>query len=340
MADEEISWRRRGRTATEPKAKIGRAEQTARSSPGGGAAAARLTPAERVRIARRAPQAVLKVMKFRQGRDAVRRSLVYAIGKADWRFHVEGDVEQRGEGSVAALLDEWEQDFSTRKNGRDVVHIELSCPPGYDRDRVHAAARAFADAAFGANNSYALAEHRDTKHPHCHLLVKLKGHDGTTLNPRKADLARWRGLFAEKGREQGLDLDASPRAARGVGTKGVTQSVYQLRRRGQVPSTDIARAEAATRDFAAGRTRRNVFEDAQAARNAAERAAFARDAARLRRAAEAASDPGDRDALRAVADELAAFAKTLPAPRSERQALLEELARNRAARDRSTDLER
>lgn len=339
MADEEISWRRRGRTATEPKSSIGR-RRAVPDGGGGGSGAARLTPADRVRIARGAPQAVLKVMKFRQGRDAVRRSLAYAIGKADWRYHVEGDVEQRGQGSVAAMLDEWEQDFSARKNGRDVVHIELSCPPGYDRDRVHAAARAFADAVFSANHSYALAEHRDTKHPHCHLLVKLKGYDGTTLNPRKADLARWRAQFAEKGREQGLDLEASSRAARGVGTKGVTQAVYQLRRRGQVPLTDIARAEAAVRDFAAGRTGRNPFEDAQAARNAAERAAFARDAARVRRAAEATADPRDREALRAAADDLAAFATTMPEPRTERQALLEELARTRGVPDRGLDLER
>lgn len=341
MSDEKLSWRRRGRTAAEPRQRAAPGRRPI-PSPGGAGASARLTVAERVRIARgaAAPQAVCKILKFRRGQEAVRRTLAYVLSKADWAYVVDGDAEVKGKASAAAMLDDWKTDFSTRANGRDVMHMEVSAPPGYDRDAVFAAARAFAAEAF-EGRQYALAEHRDTKHPHCHLVVKLMGDDGRSLNPRKGDLNRWRERFAHHARANGLALEASSRAARGVGRKGVSQPVFQLRRRGVVPRTDAARAQAAVADLREGKVAPNAFEAAQAARNAAERRAFAVEAERVKRAAEASIDDRERDELAAMARDLAAFAHGLPAPKSERQATIEAYARAEAIlRDSGRDADR
>jgi hypothetical protein len=340
-SDDELNWHRRGRTAAELRRRPTRRERSG-SPPEGGGASPRLTVADRVQIARGAamPQAVCKILKFRRGQEAVRRTLAYVLSKADWAYVVEGDAEAKGKTSAAAMLDDWKADFTTRANGRDVMHMEVSAPPGSDRDTVFAAARAFAAEAF-EGRQYALAEHRDTKHPHCHLVVKLKGDDGRSLNPRKADLARWRERFAHHARANGLALEASSRAARGVGRKGVSQPVYQLRRRGVVPGTDAARAAAAIADYREGRVAPNAFEAAQAARNAAERRAFAVEAKRVKRAAEASTDDRERDELAAMARDLAAFAQGLPAPKSERQLTIEAYARAEAIlRDGGRDTER
>jgi transposase len=51
--------------------------------------------------------------------------------------------------------------------------------------------------------------------PHVHLAVRAEGKDGQRLNPRQADLRRWRETFAEKLRERGIEAEASPQITRG-----------------------------------------------------------------------------------------------------------------------------
>ncbi|HEY3635148.1 MAG TPA: hypothetical protein VGK95_08870 [Caldimonas sp.] len=48
------------------------------------------------------------------------------------------------------------------------------------------------------------------------MSVKARSKNGERLNPRKADLHRWRETFAEKLRERGIDAEASRQATRGV----------------------------------------------------------------------------------------------------------------------------
>jgi hypothetical protein len=49
-----------------------------------------------------------------------------------------------------------------------------------------------------------------------HLSVRASAPDGRRLNPRKADLHRWRETFAEKLRGWGIDAEATRQATRGV----------------------------------------------------------------------------------------------------------------------------
>jgi hypothetical protein len=57
--------------------------------------------------------------------------------------------------------------------------------------------------------------HTHQANPHVHLSVRAEGKDGQHLNPRKADLCRWRETFAEKLRERGIEAEASPQITRG-----------------------------------------------------------------------------------------------------------------------------
>ena len=57
--------------------------------------------------------------------------------------------------------------------------------------------------------------HTHQANPHVHLSVRAEGKDGQRLNPRKADLRRWRETFAEKLRELGIEAEASPQITRG-----------------------------------------------------------------------------------------------------------------------------
>ena len=57
--------------------------------------------------------------------------------------------------------------------------------------------------------------HDHQANPHVHLSVRATGRDGSRLNPRKADLHRWRETFAEKLRGYGIEAEASRQATRG-----------------------------------------------------------------------------------------------------------------------------
>ncbi len=305
MAEDELRWRKVGRQAA--KGRLERPARSQRRSRPAAPSAPPLSVAARVRIARGVPQAVVKVLSYRRGFDAVRRTAAYVIGKAGQRFVVEGDLSVEGTAARTDMVRDWSRDFSGRTNGRDVLHMEMSAPPGSDRDQLFAAARSFVATTFGANHQYALAEHRDTKHPHCHVLVKMRGHDGKVLDPRKRDLADWREAFASAAREQGLMLDASPRAARGVGRKASSRAVVELRRQGRV--LDIDR-QAGAPDVRAGAA--DPFQRARAERLAHERDSYRMTALRLERSAKASASPEEQRRLRTMARDVFAFGEQLP----------------------------
>ena len=51
--------------------------------------------------------------------------------------------------------------------------------------------------------------------PHVHISVRAESKHGKRLNPRKADLHRWRETFAERLREYGVEAEATRQATRG-----------------------------------------------------------------------------------------------------------------------------
>lgn len=223
MSADDLSWRRIGRAAP-PDRLDWRPHRGSSARPG--------IIGERVAAGGSRPQAVVRILSYRRGVDAVGRTAAYLTRKAGERFVIEGDIELAGRDSLLDVIHDWSRDFTTRINGRDAVHLELSAPPGNDRDRVFAATRAFAQAMFGEEHQFVLSEHRDTAHPHAHLLLKLQASNGRHLDPRRAELATWRQAFARAACREGVPLAASSCRARGVEPVGVGRAVLEVRRRG------------------------------------------------------------------------------------------------------------
>ena len=91
----------------------------------------------------------------------------------------------------------------------------LSMPRGTDPLSVQRAAREFAKAEL-ADHKYVMVLHDHQANPHVHISVRAESKHGKRLNPRKADLHRWRETFAEKLRGGGIDAEATRQATRGV----------------------------------------------------------------------------------------------------------------------------
>ena len=57
--------------------------------------------------------------------------------------------------------------------------------------------------------------HDHQANPHVHISVRAESKHGKRLNPREADLHRWRETFAEKLRDRGVEAEATRQATRG-----------------------------------------------------------------------------------------------------------------------------
>ncbi|EWS66063.1 hypothetical protein Y695_00670 [Hydrogenophaga sp. T4] len=71
----------------------------------------------------------------------------------------------------------------------------LSMPRGTDPLIVQKAAREFAQTEL-ADHKYVMVLHDHQANPHVHISVRAESKSGRRLNPRKADLHRWRETFA------------------------------------------------------------------------------------------------------------------------------------------------
>ena len=166
----------------------------------------------------------------------------------------------QGRDAIRELADDWQngevhiEETSTR---REAVNVVLSMPEGTDPIAVLKAAREFAAREF-SNHKYAMALHTaDTPHfdqdkedppsphPHVHLVVQSAGRDGTRLNPRKADLQRWREGFASALREHGIDAVATSRAHRLERGRGDRSAIRHMKDQGK-PFTKAWRPKAST----------------------------------------------------------------------------------------------
>jgi hypothetical protein len=167
---------------------------------------------------RRAPQVMVKVTGGGRGMKAIAAHLRYISknGRLDIEDH-EGN-KSRGREALLEIADEWRfggtliEDVSDR---REAFNIMLSMPRGSaDPLIVERAAREFAQAEL-ADHKYVMVLHDHQANPHVHISVRAESRHGKRLNPRKADLHRWRETFAEKLRGWGIDAEASRQATRG-----------------------------------------------------------------------------------------------------------------------------
>ena len=126
---------------------------------------------------------------------AIRNHLQYISRNGDVELEDQDGNVIGGWHDVRDLGDQWSRSgrgIPDESKRREAFNVMLSMPPGTDRAAVRDAARDFARAEFGANHGYVFAAHDDEAHPHIHLCVQARGRNGRRLNPRKADLQRWR----------------------------------------------------------------------------------------------------------------------------------------------------
>lgn len=171
-------------------------------------------------VVRRAPQVMVKVTGGGRGMRAIAAHFRY-ISK-NGRLEIEDDRGEtiRGRQAVRDLAEDWRfsgsliPECAEGPGRREAFNIMLSMPRGVDPLAVQRAAREFARIEL-AGHKYVMVLHDHQANPHVHISARAEGRNGKRLNPRKADLQRWRETFAEKLRELGVEAEATRRTVRG-----------------------------------------------------------------------------------------------------------------------------
>ncbi len=168
-------------------------------------------------VVRRAPQVMVKVTGGGRGMSAIAAHFRYISKNGRIDIEDERGEKMRGKDAVRELTDDWRfggtliDDVSGR---REAFNIMLSMPRGTDPLAVQRAAREFARVELN-DHKFVMVLHDHQANPHMHISVRAESRHGKRLNPRKADLKRWRETFAEKLRGWGIDAEATRQATRG-----------------------------------------------------------------------------------------------------------------------------
>jgi hypothetical protein len=197
--------------------------------------------AQVARIARKTPQVMVKVSKGTFGAQHTLSNFTYMArnGKLplyDQDGRIITDVDE-----MEILAEEWRRlnfhpdDLDTRASSPDARRLILSMPKDTDPETVFSAARATARHLFGERYDYVMALHSEegqgkAEHPHVHLTVRARSHDGDTLEFRREDLQYMRRTFAIELRQRGIDADATPQIARGPRLNSEHIKVHKARR--------------------------------------------------------------------------------------------------------------
>jgi hypothetical protein len=221
---------------------------------------------------RGAREVLVKISGGGRDADGVQAHLEYIDrhGKLD----IETDHGEVLNGKVAAteIINDWALDYGAvpgaphsrskvapdgqRRPPRQAFNIVLSMPAGTPPEKVLKAVRKFAREEFSHQHRYAMALHADEKgkhgmHPHVHLVVKAEHeYGGPRLNPRKADLQRWRERFADSLVELGVAATATRREDRGYAKTNKKTAIYRAAHRG--PKSPAPSARSATLNMPAG----------------------------------------------------------------------------------------
>lgn len=171
-------------------------------------------------VVRRAPQVMVKVTGGGRGMKAIAAHFRYISKNGRLDIEDERGETMRGKDTLYDLADDWRfggsliPDDAEPSHRREAFNIMLSMPRGTDPLTVQRAAREFAQAEL-ADHKYVMVLHDHQANPHVHISVRAETKHGKRLNPRKADLHRWRETFAEKLRGYGVDAEATRQATRG-----------------------------------------------------------------------------------------------------------------------------
>lgn len=197
-----------------------------------GSASGKTARAKLARIARRAPEVLVKVTGRQKGGRHVKAHLEYIGRKGGVNIETRDGETLTSKDDIVERAAEWSDTLKWRSRPTvSSVSLVFSMPAGTDPDKVLGAVRALAHAEFSDNHDYVLALHTDTPRPHVHLTVQAEGLDRTRFNPRPVQLNRFRERFARELRARGVAAEATPRRARGRGVAGSSMALVKLRAR-------------------------------------------------------------------------------------------------------------
>lgn len=168
-------------------------------------------------VVRRVPQVMVKVTGGGRGMRAIAAHFRYISKNGRLDIEDERGETMRGKDTLRAPADDWRfggNFIDERSDRREAFNIMLSMPRGTDPLAVQRAAREFARAEL-ADHKYVMVLHDHQANPHVHISVRAESKHGRRLNPRKADLHRWRETFAEKLQGWGVEVEASRQATCG-----------------------------------------------------------------------------------------------------------------------------
>lgn len=171
-------------------------------------------------VVRRAPQVMVKVTGGGRGMKAIAAHFRYISKNGRLEIEDQRGETMRGKETLHDLAEEWRfggsliPDDAEPGHRREAFNIMLSMPRGTDPLAVQRAAQEFAQAEL-ADHKYVMVLHDHQANPHVHISVRAESRRGKRLNPRKADLHRWRETFAEKLRGHGIEAEATRQATRG-----------------------------------------------------------------------------------------------------------------------------
>ncbi len=169
-------------------------------------------------VSRRASQVMVKVTGGGRGMGAIAAHFRYISKNGRLEMEDERGVASTGKDAMHDLIDEWRyggsfiDEVSPR---REAFNLMLSMPYGTDPAILQKAVREFVQAEL-KDHLCVMVLHEHQANPHVHLAVRAESRFGARLNPRKADLQRWRETFAEKLRGWGVQAEATRQATRGA----------------------------------------------------------------------------------------------------------------------------
>jgi type IV secretory pathway VirD2 relaxase len=169
-------------------------------------------------VVRRVPQVMVKVTGGGRGMRAIAAHLRYISKNGRLEIEDERGQTMRGKEALRELADDWRYGGSLIEDTterREAFNIMLSMPRGTDPLSVQWAAREFAKIEL-ADHKLVMVLHDHQASPHVHISVRAESKHGQRLNPRKADLHRWRETFAQQLQERGIDAEATRQATRGT----------------------------------------------------------------------------------------------------------------------------
>jgi hypothetical protein len=304
-------------------------------------AALDLTLQQRINAARRLPPAIVKVIRNGQtgARSELQNQLNYLTREGELSLTMASGEQIDSPETMAEVMRMWGVDFDATNWKHKTTHLLVSSPQGTDPEIVWRAAERFASKMFeggqGESWDYAKIAHNDTDYPHVHFVVNNlgleTGEQFKVWRTHRINVPMLRTAWADAARAEGLELDDTPRRARGLPPSRMKTPDRQMAEEGEVSTYYLKRAATEITAAAEGRVtkRAKTFIRAFSGILEAERSAYRATAQSLRAGAALLKS----DDMRRDADLVDAFADQMGMPQTDGERVVAQLRETAAMSD-------